>query len=203
MKLNKTDVAIIILYVFVGFLSRTSFHLGPNFEMVTALSVVSVLFLKNKKLAFAIPLAIMVLTDFAIGNSIIFLFTWTGMLIAPLSGTLFTQGKTHNAKRLTHSTQTPSPKSKFQTLSLVSASILANIVFFLWTNLGVVLTTTMYEKNIQGLMQSYINALPFFRNQLVSGIIFTPVIFFATATVIALSKYTLNLFERKLNIQSN
>ncbi|OQX86344.1 MAG: hypothetical protein B6D55_06250 [Candidatus Omnitrophica bacterium 4484_70.2] len=52
----------------------------------------------------------------------------------------------------------------------------SSILFFLITNFGVWLMG-WYPQNWQGLIQCYIAALPFFRNTLISAILYTAVLF--------------------------
>ncbi|MBD3280016.1 hypothetical protein GF389_00645 [Candidatus Dojkabacteria bacterium] len=181
MKIKGKDIAIVAVFIVIGLLSRTAYHLGPNIEFITALSVVSPFFLSNKKLSFLVPFGSMILSDLMLGNTIIFTFTWSAFLMAPVFGII--------AAKI-------SRKQDFGLKALTSTggSLLSNIVFFLWTNFGVVITTTMYDKNLAGLMQSYINALPFFRNQLISGLIFTP--------AIMISIYALTKINERLRSES-
>ncbi|MBN1331706.1 hypothetical protein JW978_02345 [Candidatus Dojkabacteria bacterium] len=177
MKIIKSDLILIGAFTLIGILTRTIYHMGPNIEMVTALSITAPFFLKSKNLGYLVPLGIMVLSDLMLGNTIIFTFTWSAFLLSPFIGIAINKfAKSKSAQK----------KLFFAT----GGSLLSNIIFFLWTNFGVVLTTTMYDKNLAGIMQSYINALPFFRNQLVSGIVFTPIVFLATCLIFSISQRT-------------
>jgi len=51
---------------------------------------------------------------------------------------------------------------------------LSTLFFYLWTNFGWWLTFGMYEMTVGGLMQCYIAALPFLKNQIFSVLIFVP-----------------------------
>jgi hypothetical protein len=44
--------------------------------------------------------------------------------------------------------------------------------FFIITNFGAWLTLEMYEKNFSGLLQSYVLAIPFFHNTLISTFLY-------------------------------
>ena len=55
------------------------------------------------------------------------------------------------------------------------ASITGSWVFFIVTNSGVFLTSTMYPKTLLGLTQCFYMALPFWRNALLADVIFTQV----------------------------
>ena len=57
--------------------------------------------------------------------------------------------------------------------SLLKASLVSSVLFFMITNFGVWATGTMYQKNISGLTQSYIMGLPFFRNTIISDLFYS------------------------------
>jgi hypothetical protein len=186
------DIFFLILYVVVGILSRTIFHIAPNVEFVTGLSIAAGYFFHNKKLSFIVPLSIMAITDFIIGNNIIFLFTWSAFLIAPLFKYIVL-GVQKNFKGY----------SEYFKLFISSevAGILFTLFFFLWTNFGVVITTDMYPKNIIGVAESYIMGLPFLANQLLGNIIIVPFIFVSTAFIMFLysnRKYILKCVKSNL-----
>ena len=127
----------------------------------------------------------MLLSDLVIGNTNIFLFTWSGFLIPALSVSGFIKllikpytSHFPSQRILKAGGQSPVAKKMFTGVSLLSVGLSANIFFFLWTNFGVWLLSGMYPKTIIGLLMSYINAIPFLRYQAVSTLIFIPAGFF-------------------------
>ena len=56
--------------------------------------------------------------------------------------------------------------------SRLTFSILGSCMFFVITNFGVWLTSSFYEKSINGLLNCYIMGIPFFTNTLLSTILF-------------------------------
>ncbi len=166
MKLQNKDFIFAIIAVILGVLTRTIFDLGQNIEMVTAFAIVSGYFFNNKKLAFAVPLITMIVSDIFIKNTNIFLFTWSGFLFGPIAGSLL--------RRLVNKF-----KGNFA-LGLVGSQglgVVSTLVFFLWTNFGVWLIGNMYVKDLSGLTLSYINAIPFLVNQLVGNLVIVPIVF--------------------------
>ncbi len=151
---------IVALFLF-AFLERTVFDLGPNIELVTTAMILASLYL-GKKETFWLILAIMLTTDRVIGNTSILLFTWSGFLVPALF--MNSALKKLGSKGV--------KKYFFGT----SAGLSTNLLFFLWTNFGVWLLDTwgMYPKTLQGLLMSYVNGLPFLRNQFISSLIFIP-----------------------------
>lgn len=191
MKFQKKDFVFAILAVVLGVLTRTIFDLGQNVEMVTAFAIVSGYFFNNKKLAFAVPLITMILSDIFIKNTNIFLFTWSGFLFGPIAGSLL--------RRLVNKF-----KGNFA-LGLVGSQglgIVSTLVFFLWTNLGVWLIGNMYVKDLSGLTLSYINAIPFLVNQLVGNLVIVPIVF-VLGLIVFKSENLINPIVNKLIEQKN
>lgn len=154
---------LLILLFIAAFLERTVFDLGPNVELVTAAMILSAYF-AGRKMSFWLTFAIVATTDRIIGNSNIFIFTWSGFLIPALTvGTFFKGKKLTGIKKYLLGT---------------GAGISSNIFFFLWTNFGVWLIGTMHPKTISGLILSYVYGLPFLKPQLISSLIFIPLGFF-------------------------
>lgn len=178
MRMTNNDKILIISFIALGFLTRTIFTIGPNVEFVTIASLGAGYFMNNKKLAMLVPLIIMSLSDAIIGNTSIFIFTWSAFLLTPIIGMALSKLSDHKG-------------IAYPALVGFGGSILSVLIFFLWTNFGVVVTTAMYPDTLSGLVNSYINALPFLKNQLYGNMVFAPMIF----TLIALAK---DFLENKL-----
>ncbi|MCL5095742.1 MAG: hypothetical protein M1575_03385 [Patescibacteria group bacterium] len=150
-----------ILLVFLGLFFRTIGHIAPNIEYVTAASLLAGAYL-GKKYAILVPLAIMVLSDTLIGNTNIFLFTWSAYLVIGLVG----------SKYLILNTKYLIPKA-------TGLGIGAALWFFLWTNFGVWALDSwgMYPKTLAGLIESYLMGLPFLKLNLLGNLFFVPVSF--------------------------
>lgn len=156
-RMKKLMIAAIFL---LAFLERVFWDLGPNTELITLLMLLSASYL-GKKQSFWITLLIVALTDILIGNTNIFIFTWSGFLIpALIAGEVFLKISTEGIKKV-----------GLGTISGVGA----NLFFYFWTNFGVWLLGSMYPKTLIGLTASYINALPFLKMQLISTLIFVPI----------------------------
>lgn len=159
--MNKNILTISIL-ITLGILSRTILHINNNVEFITAFALASAYFIKSKKYTLVTVLTTLVISDLIIGNTNIILFTWSGFLFAAVVGFAL---KNLNIK------------NRFATSEL--GALIATVIFFLWTNFGVVMLTTMYTKDITGLLSSYKNGLPFLFNQLLGNIIIVPLVFLA------------------------
>lgn len=60
---------------------------------------------------------------------------------------------------------------------IIGASFLSSLMFFLITNFGVWIATGMYQKNLAGLLEAYVLAIPFFRNTIIGDLLYTGVFF--------------------------
>lgn len=158
--MDKKKILLAILIIFFGVLSRIFLNevIGiPNFEAVTALTLVSGSFFGGI-FSFLIPLLIVFLSDIYFGNTLIHIFTWSAFILIGIFGTLFKKN------------------SKYYFLKISGGGIISVLFFYLWTNFGWWLTFGMYQMNLQGLIECYVAALPFLRNQLISSLIFTPLL---------------------------
>ncbi len=69
---------------------------------------------------------------------------------------------------------------------IFGASLVTAVSFFLVSNFAVWAVWNMYPKTVNGLMLCYAAAIPFFRNELVSDVLFTAVFFSVPAVIAAL-----------------
>ena len=157
-KITKKKIGLAISVIIFGVLFRIFLVkvVGiPNFEAITALSLVSGSFLGGV-FAPIVPLTIVFLSDIYFGNILVYLFTWTAFILVGIFGVFFKKN------------------SKYYFLKITGGGVLSVLFFYLWTNFGWWLTTEMYEMTIQGLIKCYIAGLPFLKNQLFSVLIFAP-----------------------------
>jgi len=154
----------------------------PNFEAVTAISLVSGSFLGGI-FAPVIPLLIMFLSDIYFGNTSIYLFTWSAFILIGIFGLILKRN------------------SKFYSLKITGLGILSVLFFYLWTNFGWWLVSGMYPMNFQGLIRCYIAALPFLRNQIGSVLIFAPS--FSLIFFFILNKFTKKLIQAETKKHEN
>ncbi len=190
-KLPIRKILFIGILFLAAFGERVLFDLGPNVELIT-MAMILASFYFGKKESFWLTFAIIAVSDRIIGNSNIFLFTWTGFLIpAILLPKLFGNWKAS----ATSSLKIGNYLRKI--ISLTGTGLLANLFFYTHTNLGVWLLSNMYPKTAAGLVMSYVNALPFFRYQLTGTLIFVPLGF--TLTEIAI--YLLKNYQVRVRVQ--
>jgi hypothetical protein len=156
----------------LAFLERTYLDLGPNTELVTAALILSALYV-GKKQSFWLVFVIIAATDLVIGNSNIFIFTWTGFLLPALFVSKFFTQNQNVIKKV---------------FSGTLAGMSSTAFFFLWTNFGVWLLSGMYTKNLLGLLMSYTMGLPFLRYQAISTLLFVPLGILLTEAALSIIK---------------
>jgi hypothetical protein len=109
--------------------------------------------------AVAIPLVAMIASDLLIGMHGGVWYTWTGMFAFAALGY--------------------GMRGRMATGRVMASSLAGSVVFYLWTNFGVWLGSSMYPQNAAGLLASYAAALPFFRNSLLGDLAFSGALFAA------------------------
>lgn len=152
---NLTIIA--VLLILLGVAARFLPH-PPNFAPIAAIALFGGLYLNNKKLAFALPIGAMLVSDLFIG-----FYSWKMMAAVYLSflamvgiGLLVRKNK------------------KFSTI--LGGTLLGSVLFFVVTNAAVWAFGTMYPHTIEGLMSSYAMGIPFFKNTLMGDLFYTGVL---------------------------
>ncbi len=147
----------VILILFAAF-SRLIPH-APNFTPVISIALFAGAYLK-KRYAFAVPVAALFLSDLVIG-----MYGLTSMTFVYGSVILIT------ALGLALSNKVSAGK-------VLGLSLAGAVIFFVITNFGVwLLPGSMYPKTLEGLVQCFVLAIPFFGNSLLSTMIYSAVLF--------------------------
>lgn len=122
----------------------------PNFTPILATAIVAPLLIKDRLVGVALPISAMFLSDVIIGfhpyQFVIYLTILSIGFFAPM---------------------------KKNYIALGSTAVLASCWFFITTNFAVWIIWEYYPKNFQGLITCYTLAIPFFKNTLISTILFT------------------------------
>ena len=122
-----------------------------NFTPILAVGVFSGFYFRNFLLGALIVIFSMFLGDLYLGFHETMFFTYTSLTIAVALGLLI--------KRL-----------KFT--EILFSGLTSSACFFLVTNFGAWIVLDMYEKNLTGLLKSYVFAIPFFNNTLISTFLY-------------------------------
>ncbi len=144
-------------FILIGVIARIIPH-APNFTPIGAMALFGGAYM-DKKQALILPVLAMILSDFIIGfDSLPMRLTVYGsFLIMVLIGFWL---KRHN---------------KFG--NILTASLVSSLLFFATTNFAVWAFGTMYLKTFAGLGESYLFAIPFFRNTVLGDLFYSGAFF--------------------------
>jgi hypothetical protein len=154
-----------ISLIVIGILLRFVPH-APNFTPVAAIALFSGVYL-NKKYAVLVPLSLMMISDLFVGMHNVLLFTWGSFILTTFLGFWVKKHKRVSA--------------------IVSMSVFSSLLFYVVSNFGVWIMG-WYPRNIKGLIDCYIMALPFLRDFTIATLSYTVVFFGAYELVRRLVK---------------
>ncbi|WP_345277878.1 DUF6580 family putative transport protein [Litoribaculum gwangyangense] len=147
--LSKKQI-VIISFVLIAAIIRLFPHL-PNMTPITAMALFSGVYFTDKKYAFTVPLLAMFLSDLFLGFSTISIFVYLAFILVGFIGI--------KSKKIS-----------------VTSVLISSISFFIITNFGVWLIG--YPKTMNGLLECYTLAIPFFRNSLIGDFLFSAILYF-------------------------
>ena len=153
---SRWPIALAGILVVFAIVARLLPH-PANFTPVGAAIIFAAMYLP-KKWALVIPFSILIVSDLLIGfySWPIMLCVYGSFLLMALIGFWVRENK--------------------NTLTIVSGTLSGSILFFLITNAAVWLFGTMYAHDWSGLMMSYYNAIPFFRNTLAGDLFYVMIL---------------------------
>ena len=136
-------------------LSRIIPH-PPNFTPILA-GIIFLPFIKRDiKFSVFVPIGGMLISDFIIGMHSLMLWTYGPIIILSLLSYYFSNDKA----------------SRIGSLAIASPAI-----FYLMSNFGVWINSSMYTKDFSGFIQCYINAIPFYANSATACVLFCSAFF--------------------------
>ncbi len=130
-----------------------------NFAPIAAVALFGAVYIKDKRLALALPFAAMIISDVFIGFDSLEsrLIIYGTFLAIGLMGLWI-----RNHKNI---------------YTVIGGSVLGSVTFYLVTNLVWLYPAKMYPHTIAGQMESYTNALPFFRYTLLGDLFYVGIFF--------------------------
>ena len=151
-KLNKNlkNYLLPICLILVLSFSRLIPH-PWNFTPILAVGIFSGFYFKNFILSLFIVVLSMFIGDLFLGFHSTMVFTYISLALAVVIG-LFIK--------------------HFKFTEILFSGLASSVCFFIITNFGAWSTLEMYEKNFTGLLQSYVLAIPFFHNTLISTFLY-------------------------------
>lgn len=168
---TRKNLILAALFIVLGVAGRMALEAYPNIETLTAVSILAGALL-GPYLGLAVSLFSVVGSDMMIGNTNILLYTWSAWAVIGIISSLLKRGQ-HTQVAVW-----------MDTLKFTGFGVVSTLFFYAWTNFGVWHLSGMYPHTLAGLELSYINALPFLRNQLLGNLLIVPAL-----SVIMLSAY--------------
>ena len=156
-KIIKKEIFPISLILLLAF-SRLIPH-PPNFTPIIAVAIMSGFLFKNINLSFVVLIISMLLADVFVGFYQNMFFVYLSLFL--ITFIFFNIANKINFK------------------NLFVFGFFGSLIFYLISNFGVWATGVLYEKNLNGLINCYFLAIPFFKNTLFSTIIFSYAAFLA------------------------
>jgi len=130
----------------------------PNFTPLAAMALFAGTYMKRRELAVAIPIGAMLISDIFLGFHQTMIAVYASFVIIVLLGFYLRRNvRVHN---------------------VILASLASSVIFYVITNFAVWASGMVgYPMSAGGLMQSYVAAIPFFRNALLGDFFYNAVFF--------------------------
>ncbi len=147
-------LAIIVFAALMRFLPHP-----PNFVPIAAIAMFAGAYFGDKRLAYLLPISIMIVTDLVIGFHNTMWVVYASFLAMVWIGTLV-------GKRVGFA-------------SVTAGALSGSILFYLTTNFAVwaMGSGLFYPKTFEGLLMSYTAAIPFFHYSLAGDLFYTAILF--------------------------
>ena len=129
----------------------------PNFSPITAMALLGGACFVDKRWAFAVPLAALLVSDVLLGFHRLIPFVYGSFALIVCLGFWLRTRRT--------------------AVPIACVALAASLLFFTVTNFGVWALGTMYPKTIEGLLACYVAAVPFFQNTVLGDAAYTVVLF--------------------------
>lgn len=179
-KDSLTRGVVFAVLVGSGALSRIYFREVPNFAPIAALALFAGFYFRSAWLAALVPMLAMVSSDWVIGG-----YDWRQMAVVygALTMPVLLRGflRKHLALKKEHWSGMTAPL-----VGLLACSLTSSVFFFLATNFACWPGSEVYEQNLAGLWNCYLQGLPFFRHTLLGDLCFASVLFGGYAIAIQL-----------------
>lgn len=147
---------IILILVFAGAFSRLIPH-PPNLTALSALALFSGIYIADKRVSYLLVLAAMFISDLFLGFHALTPVVYGCLLLTLWMGNRY--GRSATFYRL--------PGLIFS----------ASMIFFCVTNFSVWALGGLYQRTLEGLVQCFIAAIPFYHNQLLGDIFYCTLLF--------------------------
>ncbi len=150
--MQKKDFILLFSVLALAVISRWIPH-PPNFTPIASLALFSGVFFTDKRLAFGVPLLVLLISDAVLGFYPILFFVYLGFTCTVLIGFWL--------------------RDHLKLAPTVLTVLTSSILFFVLTNLGVWMTSSFYPHTIAGLIECYVAAIPFFQNSVLGNLFYS------------------------------
>jgi hypothetical protein len=154
--MNNPRTLTLVGMIFLAALSRIVPH-PWNFAPITAMALFAGSHFLNKRRAFGVPLAALLVSDVLLGFYSTMFSTYLAFALIVLLG--FWIGEKRSLARI------------------AGATLAGSAVFFVVTNFAVWMLSGMYPRTLDGFVSCYTLAVPFFRNTLLGDAFYSAVLF--------------------------
>ena len=154
--MSRSRIFMILGLIFIAALSRLVPH-PPNFTPIVALALFGGAALEDKRLAFAVPLVAMWISDLALGGHVLQPLVYVCFALTVCVGFLLREHR--------------------RPLNILGGALASSVLFFVVTNFGVWAAGGLYPLTLEGLLACYIAALPFFQNTFWGTLSYSVVLF--------------------------
>lgn len=155
----KHIITVLSLVLIAG-LSRLIPH-PWNFTALGAMALFSGARMPRKSLAFAAPILSLLWTDAILGFHATTIYVYAAVALITIIG-FFANDKV---------------------IRIAFGALAGSVLFFILTNFGVWFTQSLYPHTIQGLIECYAMAIPFFGNQVLGDLFYTGLLFGAYSMI--------------------
>jgi hypothetical protein len=163
MKLIGNEILFVVFLIGLGVVSRVIPH-PWNFTAIGTMALFSGFSVRSNKYLTLVPFAALLISDAALGFYDGMIYVYAAFAI----GMILSLGYFRKQHTLSLGGRA---------VTIAGLSVVSSFLFFLITNFGVWIGSTMYTQNFSGLMMSYTMGLPFLYNQVAGDLFYGAVIF--------------------------
>jgi hypothetical protein len=156
MDMDKPRFTTLAGLIFLAAAARLIPH-PPNFTPIAAMALFGGASFSDKRLAFGLPLAALLLSDAVLGFYHGMPWVYGSFALIVCLGRLL--------------------PSRRQLLPITGMALAGSVLFFSLTNFGVWISDGLYPRTIGGLTTCYVAAIPFFRNTVAGDLVYVAMLF--------------------------
>ena len=185
MKTDKSERESLLfrtILIFTMIVIAASLRLAPhpwNFTPIGAIALFSGAMVRDRRLAFLFPMAVMLITDLIIGFNKLSPLVYASFLISVLIGRVVVSSAFSEPARADREskTETAGAAKKYRLPRIAGATFLGSLQFFLITNFGVWAFLGSYPRTGAGLAACYLAGVPLLWNTLAGDATYATLLF--------------------------